>query len=124
MLRVSLAMTSGASATAPTNTTSQDNARQIFLGEEEIADVSLATFHVFVAARRRHSSVRKLIIRILEGPDPYVVSVELKRMFDLCNVFPLKAARCDIRATEACRSRLRTTQSARPLAVRASTPTR
>ena len=26
---------------------SQDNARRIFLGEEEIADVSLATFHVF-----------------------------------------------------------------------------
>jgi hypothetical protein len=44
---VSLAMTGGASATAPTNVVSQDNARRIFLGEEEIADVSLATFHVF-----------------------------------------------------------------------------
>ena len=45
---VSLAMTGGASATAPTtNVPSQDNARRIFLGEEEISDVSLATFHVF-----------------------------------------------------------------------------
>ena len=44
---VSLAMTGDASATAPTNVPSQDNARRIFLGEEEIADVSLATFHVF-----------------------------------------------------------------------------
>ena len=44
---VSLAMTGGASATAPTAAPSHDNARQIFLGEEEIADTSLATFHVF-----------------------------------------------------------------------------
>src|SRR5271168_900163 len=46
---VSLAMTGAASATAPTTThqPSQDNARRFFLGEEEISDVSLATFHVF-----------------------------------------------------------------------------
>jgi hypothetical protein len=45
---VSLAMGGGASATAPaTNVPSQDNARRIVLGEEEVSDVSLATFHVF-----------------------------------------------------------------------------
>lgn len=45
---VSMAMTGGASATAPsTNAPSQDNARQMILAEEEISDVSLATFHVF-----------------------------------------------------------------------------
>jgi hypothetical protein len=43
---VSLAMTGAASATA-TNVPSQDNARQFILGEEEISDVSLATFHIF-----------------------------------------------------------------------------
>jgi len=47
---VSLAMTGAASATAPTTTTneqSQENARRFILFEEEISDVSLATFHVF-----------------------------------------------------------------------------
>ena len=45
---VSLAMTGAASATAPTtNVPSQENTRQFILGEEEISDVSLATFHVF-----------------------------------------------------------------------------
>jgi len=44
---VSLAMTGGASATAPTSGMLQDNRRPIFLAEEEIADVSLSTFHVF-----------------------------------------------------------------------------
>ena len=45
---VSWAMAGGASATAPTtNVPSQDNARRIVLGEEEVSDVSLATFHVF-----------------------------------------------------------------------------
>ena len=45
---VSLAMGGGASATAPaTNVPSQDNARRIVLGEEEVSDVSLATFYVF-----------------------------------------------------------------------------
>ena len=44
---VSLAVTRGASATAPTNVVPQNNARRMFLGEEEIGDVSLATFHVF-----------------------------------------------------------------------------
>jgi len=45
---VSLAMTGGASATAPTtNAPSLDNARRLILGEEEISDVSLATFQVF-----------------------------------------------------------------------------
>jgi hypothetical protein len=45
---VSLAMTGGASATAPaTDIPSQDNARRLILTEEEISDVSLATFQVF-----------------------------------------------------------------------------
>ena len=45
---VSLAMTGAASATAPaTNVPSQDNARRFILTEEEISDVSLATFQVF-----------------------------------------------------------------------------
>lgn len=45
---VSLAMTGAASATAPaTNVPSQDNARRLILAEEEISDVSLATFQVF-----------------------------------------------------------------------------
>ena len=45
---VSLAMTGVASATAPaTNVPLQDNIRQFILGEEEISDVSLATFHIF-----------------------------------------------------------------------------
>jgi hypothetical protein len=45
---VSLAVTGGASATASTTSVaSLDNARRIFLGEEEISDISLATFHVF-----------------------------------------------------------------------------
>ncbi len=44
---VSFAMTGSASATAPPTHDWRDNARRVFLGEEEIADVSLATFHVF-----------------------------------------------------------------------------
>ena len=45
---VSLAMGGRASATAPTtNVPSEDNANRIVLGEEEISDISLATFHVF-----------------------------------------------------------------------------
>jgi hypothetical protein len=45
---VSLAMTGAASATAPaTHVPSQDNARRLILTEEEISDVSLATFQVF-----------------------------------------------------------------------------
>jgi hypothetical protein len=45
---VSLAMTGAASATAPaTNVPSLDNARRLILTEEEISDVSLATFQVF-----------------------------------------------------------------------------
>src|SRR5271154_84240 len=45
---VSLAMTGAASATAPaTNVPSPDNARRYILTEEEISDVSLATFQVF-----------------------------------------------------------------------------
>src|SRR5271169_1621642 len=44
---VSLAMTGAASATAPvTNVPSLDNARRMILTEEEISDVSLATFQV------------------------------------------------------------------------------
>jgi hypothetical protein len=44
---VTLAMTGAASATAPTTIPSQDNARRFILAEEEISDVSLATFQVF-----------------------------------------------------------------------------
>ena len=46
---VSLAMAGGASATAPADAPSQDTAPRpvVFLGEEEIFDVSLATFYVF-----------------------------------------------------------------------------
>ena len=45
---VSLAMTGAASAAAPaTSVPLQDNGRQFILGEEEISDVSLATFHIF-----------------------------------------------------------------------------
>src|SRR3984957_205909 len=45
---VSLAMTGAASASAPaTDLPSQDNARRLILTEEEISDVSLATFQVF-----------------------------------------------------------------------------
>src|ERR1700692_3428088 len=43
---VSLAMAGAASATAPT-TSVPDNARRLILTEEEISDVSLATFQVF-----------------------------------------------------------------------------
>jgi hypothetical protein len=56
---VSLAMTGGPSATAPTIVPSQDNARRIFFGEEEIADVSLATFHVF--DKETESALRRSI---------------------------------------------------------------
>jgi hypothetical protein len=45
---VSLAMTGGASATMPVaNAPNHDTGTQIILGEEEISDVSLATFYVF-----------------------------------------------------------------------------
>ena len=45
---VSLTMTGAASATAPaTNGPALDNARRMILTEEEISDVSLATFQVF-----------------------------------------------------------------------------
>ena len=45
---VSLAMTGAASAAIPaTDVPSQDNARRFILTEEEISDVSLATFQVF-----------------------------------------------------------------------------
>ena len=44
-----LALASGASAEAPANTSMPNTGmnRQVFLGEEEITDVSLATFYVF-----------------------------------------------------------------------------
>ena len=44
-----LALASGASAEAPVDTSTPNTgvSRQIFLGEEEISDVSLATFYVF-----------------------------------------------------------------------------
>jgi hypothetical protein len=45
---ISLAMAGGASATPPAaNVPSQDTGPRITLGEEEISDVSLATFYVF-----------------------------------------------------------------------------
>ncbi len=45
---VSLTMAGGASATAPaSNVPSLDTAAGIFFAEEEISDVSLATFYVF-----------------------------------------------------------------------------
>ena len=45
---ISLAMAGGASATPPAaNVPSEDTGPRITLGEEEIADVSLATFYVF-----------------------------------------------------------------------------
>ena len=57
---MSLTLTGGASATAPTNVPLRDDARRIFLGEEEIADVSLATFHIFdrETESRLHRGVR------------------------------------------------------------------
>ena len=44
-----LALASGASAKAPADTSLPNTgmSRQVFLGEEEITDVSLATFYVF-----------------------------------------------------------------------------
>ena len=44
-----LALASGASAEAPVDTSTPNTgvSRQVFLGEEEISDVSLATFYVF-----------------------------------------------------------------------------
>ena len=44
-----LALANGASAEAPVDTSTPNTgvSRQIFLGEEEISDVSLATFYVF-----------------------------------------------------------------------------
>jgi hypothetical protein len=45
---VSLAMTGGASATSPAaNAPHHDTGPQVTLGEEEVADISLATFYVF-----------------------------------------------------------------------------
>jgi hypothetical protein len=46
---VSLAVAGGASATAPADAPAQDTSQRpaVFLGEEELLDVSLATFYVF-----------------------------------------------------------------------------
>src|SRR6516164_9328891 len=44
---ISLAMPGGASATVSSTVPSQDDARRLILGEEEISDVSLSTFQVF-----------------------------------------------------------------------------
>ena len=54
-----LALASGASAQAPVVDTSAPNtglSYPVLLGEEEISDVSLATFYVFDKRARRHSS--------------------------------------------------------------------
>ena len=56
---VSFAMVGGAAATAPTaNVPSRDiDARSVFaLGEEEMSDVSLATFYVFDKENARNTS--------------------------------------------------------------------
>jgi hypothetical protein len=56
---VSLAMTGGASATAPaTDLPSQDYGKRILLAEEEVFDVSLGTFYVFDKEREFSPSVR------------------------------------------------------------------
>jgi hypothetical protein len=62
---VSFAMTGSASATAPPTHDSRDNARRVFLGEEEISDVSLATFHVF--DKENESLLRHDGIRVAAG---------------------------------------------------------
>ncbi len=59
---VSLTMAGGASATAPTtNVPSQDTASGIILADEEISDVSLATFYVF---DKENESPLRLGIRV------------------------------------------------------------
>jgi hypothetical protein len=60
----SLAMTGGASATAPANAPSQDDARRIFFFEKEISDVSMATFHVF---DRENESPPLKALRLAQG---------------------------------------------------------
>jgi hypothetical protein len=63
---VSLAMAGGASATTPTkNVPSQDDARRIVLGEEEISDVSLATFYVF--DKENAGAFRPGVLRLAMG---------------------------------------------------------
>jgi hypothetical protein len=62
---VSLTMAGGASATAPaTNVPSQDAAAGIFLAEEEISDVSLATFYVF---DKENQSALRQGVRVAAG---------------------------------------------------------
>ena len=56
---ISLAMAGGASATPPAaNVPSEDTGPRITLGEEEIADVSLATFYVFDKENENESRAR------------------------------------------------------------------
>ena len=63
---VSLAMTGAASATAPaTNVPSQDNARRLILAEEEISDVSLATF--YAVDHERQSGARRVRVAMAGG---------------------------------------------------------
>ena len=62
---VSLTIAGGASATAPaTNVPSQDTAAGIFLAEEEISDVSLATFYVF---DKENQSALRQGVRVAAG---------------------------------------------------------
>jgi hypothetical protein len=56
---VCLALAGGASATAKTtNVPSQDDACRIILDEEEISDVSLATFHLFDKENKQRPRAR------------------------------------------------------------------
>ena len=56
---VSLAITGGASANAPvTEMPSQDSGKRLLLAEEEVFDVSLATFYVFDKEREFSPDVR------------------------------------------------------------------
>jgi hypothetical protein len=53
-----LALASSASAEAM-STANTEMSHQLFLGEEEISDVSLSTFHVFDKEKRRFTQVRR-----------------------------------------------------------------
>ena len=65
---ISLAMAGGASATPPAaNVPSEDTGPRIALGEEEIADVSLATFYVFDRENENESELGEGLILAKNG---------------------------------------------------------
>ena len=65
---ISLAMAGGASATPPAaNVPSEDTGPRITLGEEEIADVSLATFYVFDRENENESELGEGLILAKNG---------------------------------------------------------